>query len=104
MNKALHLLLLLFIMLLCLLGRQGNASGKTLEFPLRIDYPLLQTLIENSFFRDEGSVLRLVDPADTCRHITLSDPRLSWKNNQLQLEMAVNMQGGLKLATIACFR
>jgi hypothetical protein len=38
-----------------------------------------------------------MDPADSCRHITLSNPRLSWKNNQLQFEMAVNMQGGTKV-------
>jgi len=103
MNKALHLIVWLFIMLVCLFGFQGNASGKTLNFPLRIDYPLLQSLMVNSLFTDEGSVLRRVDPADTCRHITLSDPRLSWKNNQLQLEMAVNMQGGTKVGDNCLF-
>jgi len=103
MNRILHLIVWLFIMLVCLFGFRGNVSCKTLNFPLRIDYPLLQTLVEASFFQDEGSILRLVDPADTCRHITLSDPRLSWKNNQLQLEMAVNMQGGTKVGDNCLF-
>lgn len=97
MKKPTHLSLLLILILACLTGVYSNAWCETLKFPLKIDYPKLQALMRASLFTDEGSAIRLTDPTDSCRHITLSNPRLSWSNNQLQLEMAVNMQGGTKV-------
>jgi soluble lytic murein transglycosylase-like protein len=84
----------LALILPCLFFMPHRACAEPVTLPIRIDYPLLQSLMLADLFTEPGSSLVLRDPADNCRQIRLADPRLALDNSRIQLEMAVNMTGG----------
>ncbi len=84
----------LALILPCLIFMPHRAWAEPVALPIRIDYPLLQSLVLADFFTEPGPSLILRDPADNCRHIRMADPRLSLDNSRLRLEMAVHMTGG----------
>ncbi len=104
MMKKQHLpIVWLALILPCLFFMPPRACAEPLTLPIRIDYPLLQSLMLADLFTDPGPSLILRDPADNCRQIRLADPRLALDNSRIRLEMAVNMTGGKSLGDRCLF-
>ena len=91
----------LFIMMILLLGSvllaPGTVRGETISFPLKLDYPFLETLLIQATFTDPGQTLVVTDPDNDCQRISLSNPSLRSENNLLRIEAAVHMKGGTRM-------
>jgi hypothetical protein len=93
----------LALILPCLFLMPHRACAEPVTLPIRIDYPLLQSLMLADLFTQPGPSLILRDPADNCRQIRLADPRLAMDNSRIRLEMAVNMTGGTSVGNSCLF-
>ena len=91
----------LFTMMIFLLGSvllaPGMVRGETIFFPLKLDYPFLETLLIHATFTDPNQTLVVTDPDNDCQKITLSNPSLGSENNLLRIEAAVHMKGGTRI-------
>ena len=84
----------LALILPCLFFMPHRACAEPVTLPIRIDYPLLQSLMLADLFTEPGPSVVLRDPADNCRRIRLANPRFALDNSRIRLEMTVNMTGG----------
>ncbi len=91
----------LFTMMVFLLGgvllASGTVRGETISFPMRMDYPFLETLLIQTAFTDPDQTLVVTDPDNDCQKISLSNPSLKGDNNLLRIEAAVHMKGGTRM-------
>ena len=103
MKKYLFRIAWLALILPCLFFMPNRACAEPVTLPIRIDYPLMQSLMLGDLFAEPGPSLVLRDPADNCRQIRLADPRLSLDNGRIRMEMAVNMTGGQSVGDSCLF-
>jgi hypothetical protein len=66
--------------------------------PLKLDYPLLATLLETQLFAGPGRTLNLLDASQPCSEVILSSPELSSQEAELQLLTDVRARIGLGAA------
>ena len=97
----------LFTMMIFLLGSvllaPGTVRGETISFPLKLDYPFLETLLIHATFTDPDQTLVVTDPDNDCQKISLSNPSLRSENNLLRIEAAVHMKGGTRMGESCVF-
>jgi hypothetical protein len=72
----------------------ANCLAKTVEIPIRLDYPLLQSLITNSFYTGTEQTAQLVNEGDGCVALTLSHPRFSGDEGVLYYATDVSVHAG----------
>lgn len=94
--NAMHRLLLYFI-LIPYLSFSSNCLAKTVEIPIRLDYPLLQSFITNSFYTDAAQTAQLVNEGNGCVALTLSNPRFSGEDGVVNFRTDVSVHAGTPL-------
>jgi hypothetical protein len=91
-NKIYALRLFVFGLLLAI---PGAAWAKTIAFPIRIDYPLLRTMVISQAFTGPNESAMLSDPTDACRHLTLTNPVFQEASGLLKLKTDLRMHAGM---------
>ncbi len=78
-----------------------NVQGfcETVSIPMQVDYPLLNSMVAYMAFSGPEKSVVLVDPADPCRKIILSDPRFGKEKGMVRFETRVHMVGGTAMGT-----
>lgn len=95
---------LLIILLTGPISQPSAALAQTVNLPITLEYPLLQTLITNTAFPEQGHRRTLVHEADGCLYLALSEPRLTEHTGRMRLEMNVSAQAGTPLGGGASVR
>lgn len=63
----------------------AESSRRSVQIPLSLDYPLLDKLLVSEVFTGAGQTLALPATLNACSDVTLSDPSLSGRMDQLSL-------------------
>lgn len=87
----------LFFLLLILVGAVPWAFAETHTFPIRVDYPLLRSLVVYTAFRDPGDSVTLSDEAHGCNSVVISNPQFSAQESLVRLEVRIKARGGVFL-------
>jgi len=88
------LLLLMSLLLSCSLAR----ASQTISLPVTIPFSLLETLVSNHAFPEQGQQITLIDKANQCIYLAASNPHISEENGTIRLEMQVLAHMGTPLA------
>lgn len=86
--------LFLFLCLMFLPGVNCFATMQTVKLPISLDYPLLQALIINRAFTEQGEKVTLVNELGGCVYLSMAKPRLSEAGGTILLEVEVLAQAG----------
>jgi len=76
----------------------SNCLAKTVEIPIRLDYPLLQSLIITSSYTDTEQTAQLVNEGNGCVALTLSNPRFSGEDGIIHFTTDVFVHAGTPVA------
>ena len=79
-----------------------GAEAKDVTLPLTLDYPLLRALVIQSFFPGPDHKVVLLDEANGCRKIVLSNPVFREESSDLSFEIRVFIRLGVTVFGI-CF-
>jgi hypothetical protein len=74
-----------------------RAFAETHTFPIRVDYPLLRSLVVYTAFPEPGDSATLSDQAHGCNSIVISNPQFSAQDSLVRLEVHVKAKGGVFL-------
>ena len=86
----------LFISLILLLSLifASSCLARTVEIPIRLDYPLLQSLVSQSFYSDPAQTAQLINEANGCVTLTLSNPHFSGGDGTVDFITDVSIYAG----------
>jgi hypothetical protein len=70
---------------------------RQIEMPITIDYPFLRSLVISTSFRDPVNTAVLVDEAEGCRKVAVSEPRFSMEGAFVRMETKVSVRMGALL-------
>ncbi len=98
LSKGLLLLFLIFI----LFHNSSHAASQTVALPVNLDYPLLEKLIINRAFPEQGEKNTLVNEMNGCFFLSLAEPRFSEHDGQLKMETKIYAKAGTPLGQ-RCF-
>ncbi|MCK5828821.1 MAG: transglycosylase SLT domain-containing protein [Methylococcales bacterium] len=85
------------IVLVLLLPLQ-HLRAETITVPIKIDFPLLQQLVESQLFTGKSNSTELLHDSTGCNEIILSEPKLREFNNHLIINSHLNAKLGVKLS------
>jgi hypothetical protein len=91
-----------FILLICLtlpILAPVNTWGKTVSLPIRIDYPMLRSLVAATAYTAPGERALVVDEAGGCRRVTLSEPNFIAENNRVRFTTRVTVRAGTRIGS-----
>ncbi len=74
----------------------GNGFCRPVEMPITIDYPFLRALVISAAFTDPQNTAVLVDQAEGCRRVTVSEPQFSPEGGFVRLETRVDIRLGVR--------
>ncbi|MFZ2040568.1 MAG: hypothetical protein WAV08_07720, partial [Desulfobacterales bacterium] len=74
-----------------------DAQAKPVDFPLTIDYPLLQALVAATAFSGPDQAVVVLDESRGCRRIVVSRPAYSGENGLIRSEFQVSVLLGAAL-------
>ena len=74
------------------------AGVQTVNLPISLDFPLLQSLITARAFPEKGEKATLVNELGGCLYLTLARPRVAESNGRIQLEVEVQARAGTPIA------
>ncbi|MEW5908321.1 MAG: lytic transglycosylase domain-containing protein [Thermodesulfobacteriota bacterium] len=84
------------LMLICLIGiPPSSALSKTIALPLTLDYNILRSMVIQRSFTGPGQSAMILDSADGCNSIRISDPKFSEKKSRLWCETRVQIRAGV---------
>ncbi len=90
-------------LLFLLFFHPGFASGetRTVEFPLTLEFPLVQSMVKDRIFTSPGERVLLEDP-DWCATIELWDPQVFPVQTSLGIKSKLRFQSGFRIGS-TCF-
>lgn len=77
--------------------------SKTISMPMTIDYPLLRSLVIATAFPETGNTAVVLDEAQGCRKITVSEPAFSEEKGYIRLETKINANIGVSIDETCLF-
>ena len=80
-----------------LAGDSSIASAETQTFPVRVDYPLLRSLVVYTAFPGPGESKTLEDGEHGCNRVVISEPKFSSDENLVRFETRIKAKGGVYL-------
>ncbi|OIP41030.1 MAG: hypothetical protein AUK25_06590 [Desulfobacteraceae bacterium CG2_30_51_40] len=80
-----------------LAGDSSIASAETQTFPVRVDYPLLRSLVVYTAFPGPGESKTLEDGEHGCNRVVISEPKFSFDENLVRFETRIKAKGGVYL-------
>lgn len=91
--------LLKYISAACVIawGFPVEGFSKTIAMPMTIDYPLLRSLVISTAFPESGNKAVVLDEAQGCRKITVSEPAFSEERGYVRLETKVSANIGVSI-------
>ncbi|RJR25105.1 MAG: lytic transglycosylase domain-containing protein [Desulfobacteraceae bacterium] len=90
-------ILLIPLLAFCLFAQAPSAYCETQTFPVRIDYPLLRSLVVYKAFRGPGESVSLDDEGHGCNRVTISEPRFSSEESLIRFETRIKATGAVFL-------
>lgn len=72
----------------------GIGYPRQIEMPITIDYPFLRSLVISAAFPDPENTALLVDKAEGCRRVAVSDPQFSREGAFVRMETKVSIRMG----------
>lgn len=84
-------------------GGPESAASQPATIPMTLDYDLLNSLVSQAFFQEEGQRSVLLEDQEGCRHIVVSAPRFFQKNLHLYQEIGLHLRYGLGLGDACLF-
>ncbi|OQX08090.1 MAG: hypothetical protein BWK76_24020 [Desulfobulbaceae bacterium A2] len=93
-------ILLVAIIALCVALSSGcvtAAAAQTVNLPVTIEYPLLQSLLINKAFRDKNESVTLLNEGGGCIYLALAHPRVREDKGYIRLEVEVVVHAGTPL-------
>ncbi|OQX07748.1 MAG: hypothetical protein BWK76_24475, partial [Desulfobulbaceae bacterium A2] len=73
------------------------AAAQTVNLPVTIEYPLLQSLLINKAFRDKNESVTLINEGGGCIYLALAHPRVREDKGYVSLEVEVVVHAGTPL-------
>lgn len=96
MSILLRIFLVLFLSILFAVDN-CSAAVQTVRLPISLDYPLLQTLLIDRAFPEQGDKVTLINELDGCTYFTMAHPVITESDGRILLEVAVRAQAGTPL-------
>lgn len=75
----------------------GNLWAQTVTLPVRMDYPMLRSLVIAKAFTEPNQTATIVSKADPCRRVVISEPRFRMEKNLLRSEARLHVEAGAML-------
>ena len=72
-------------------------QAETINIPIKVDFLLLQQLVETQLFSDDSLSTEILNDPGKCSEIILSEPKLTEFNQHLKINARLNAKLGVKL-------
>jgi hypothetical protein len=82
---------------------QGQAGTRTIAVPMALDYDMLASLAANAVFTGPEKQAVLVEDADGCQTIRVSEPGFRESDKSLFLDMRVHVRYGISTGSFCLF-
>ncbi|MCB2149721.1 MAG: lytic transglycosylase domain-containing protein [Deltaproteobacteria bacterium] len=82
----------------------GLGYGRPIEMPITIDYPFLRSLVISAAFTGPQNTALLVDRAEGCRRVVVSEPQFFPEGDFVRLETKVDIRLGALLGKKCRFK
>jgi hypothetical protein len=89
--------LFLWVLLYALFSGR-SAAAETVSLPISIDPPLLRSMLVKAAYTDPNRTAVLVDEANGCKRIVLSEPSFVIERDRLLFETRVSIRAGFSMA------
>ncbi len=74
----------------------GTGFCRPIEMPITIDYPFLRSLVVSAAFTEPQDTAVLVDQAEGCRRVAVSEPQFSPEGDFVRMETRVDIRLGAR--------